>query len=59
MLHTGQSPRHLWEGSYPVDRCRRCGAFFSYNGMDAHGPCTCHPTPAWLKAHPEDDGKER
>lgn len=59
MKKLGQSPRHVWEGSYPVDRCKRCGAHFSYTGFDTHGPIYCKPTPAWLRDHPNDDQKER
>jgi transposase len=55
----GQSPRHVWDNGYPVTTCKRCGAHFSYNGMDAHGPIYCVPTPAWLAANPNDDRKER
>lgn len=51
----GQSPRHVWDKGYPVTRCERCGSHFSYSGMDTCGPIYCYPTPAWLKAHPEDD----
>lgn len=64
----GQSPRHVWkhdkfassgDGSKPVDKCQRCGAYFSYSGMDTHGPMFCNPRPEWLREHPEDDLKTR
>ena len=45
---------HLWSKEYPVTRCARCGAHFSYTGMDARGPFHCQPTPSWLLAHPSD-----
>jgi hypothetical protein len=54
-----QSPRHVWDRGYPVTHCARCGAYFSYNGMDTRGPLYCNPTPTWIAAHPEDDRKDR
>jgi len=56
---TGQSRRHKWCGTMPVDQCQRCGRLFSYSGIDACGPVYCHATEAWLGAHPEDAGDTR
>lgn len=61
----GQSPRHVWKmvafhgPRDHVARCDRCGAHYVERADGAHGPMYCKPTPAWMKAHPEDDGKER
>jgi len=55
----GPSLRHAWEvASQNVDRCARCGRNF-HRVADAHGPSYCESTPAWMAAHPEDDGGNR
>lgn len=63
----GQSPRHVWKVAYTtksppfvcVERCERCGSHFHPLADGLHGPFYCNPTPDWLRAHPEDDRKER
>lgn len=60
MKITGPSPRHVWRyQAAEVDRCDRCGSHYHRRADGAHGAFFCHPTPAWLAVHPEDDGKER
>jgi len=56
----GQSPRHVWRyASQDVDHCLRCQRSYHRRADGAHGPFYCVPTPGWLRAHPDDDRKER
>jgi hypothetical protein len=51
------SKRHVWKVEHQnVDRCQRCGSGF-HRIADARAAVYCFPTPAWLSAHPDDDGK--
>ncbi len=57
------SKRHVWKvvkmsiKAGAIERCQRCGStFIEY--ADTRGAIYCYATSAWLKDHPEDDGKE-
>lgn len=57
------SARHVWsvkrwrESTGSVETCARCERTF-IERADTRGPVYCYATPAWLAAHPDDDGKE-
>jgi hypothetical protein len=61
------STRHVWgKGTYKgatqtwsgyAANCLRCGCHFNERA-DTRAPVYCVPTPAWMAAHPEDDGKQ-
>ena len=57
------SKRHVWKFlrmsplTGAVEHCDRCGCNF-VEKADTRGPVYCHPTPAWLLDHPDDDRKE-
>jgi len=56
------SKRHVWtflrssERTGAIEHCARCQSHF-IEKADTRGPVYCYPTPEYLKAHPEDDGK--
>lgn len=56
-LSYGPSPRHMWEvKSQTCDVCKRCGSTYLHR-VGGRAAFYCYPTPEWLKANPQDDGK--
>jgi hypothetical protein len=52
---TYSKPTQNWSGY--VGHYDRCGCSF-VERADTRAPVYCYATPAWLAAHPNDDGKE-
>jgi hypothetical protein len=53
------SKRHVWYvASQNVDACKRCGTRFHRIADAPSGAIYCHPTPNWLREHPDDDRAE-